>query len=122
MEGDLQGQGGDAQGEQDLRDAASHGSRLASESRDLNVLVSGGWYGHYGTGPWYGCCGRWRDRVVVVPPDVIDPDGGPRPELPIEPSPSEPVALPPPSGGDFGDVGGGFEDDFGGGDMDFGDF
>ena len=85
---------------------------------------SGGWYGHYGPGPWNRCCGYrgWAGRgdVIVVPPDEIDPDDGAT-TLPL---PDDGGDFDDGFGGDpgddFGDVGGGFGDDFGGGDMDFG--
>ena len=69
---------------------------------------------HHGFGPWWGSRTYYRDRIIVVPPEVekgptpelpIEPpvDKGPTPELPIEPPPIAEQLPEPPM--DFPDMG-----------------
>ena len=59
-----------------------------------------GIYHHYhGFGPWWGSRTHYRDRIIVVPPDVGE---GPTPELPIETPVAEQLPEPPM---DFPDIG-----------------
>lgn len=86
--------------------ACSAGGRVGGRA----LYHGPGWHAYYGPSPWRSCC-RPRRPIVVVPPDVIDPEA---PEqLPIDP----PVDGPDFGGGDFGGDFGGFGGDFGGGDF-----
>ncbi len=60
----------------------------------------GVYHHHHGFGPWWGSRPYYRDRVIVVPPDIGE---GPTPELPIEPPPIAEQLPEPPM--DFPDMG-----------------
>ena len=62
--------------------------------------VSVGVYRHHHVGPWWGIGGYYRERIIVVPPETVEPEFEATP-LPSGPDEMPDMGMPDVDLGDF---------------------